>query len=160
MPIELPMIWIAILNVALWPIIQLGLAWGFTRLPVSSFNPPPAPTYETVKFYEKSLYIKQWKNLLPDGAAWIGGAFTQRDMKSTDSAYLQRFILETRRGELCHICAFLFVPIFFLWNPWWGNCVILVYALVANLPCIIAQRYNRIRLRKLLVRLQKTPIYE
>jgi glycosyl-4,4'-diaponeurosporenoate acyltransferase len=160
MPIELPMIWIVILNVLLWPIIQIALAWGFTRLPVSCFHPPATPAFETASFYEKFLRIKHWKNLLPDGANWIGGAFTKREMKTTDPAYLQRFITETWRGELCHICAFLFVPIFFLWNPWWGNCVILAYALIANLPCIIAQRYNRIRLRHLLDRMKGIPPHE
>jgi glycosyl-4,4'-diaponeurosporenoate acyltransferase len=154
MPIELPMIWIVMLNVLLWPAIQLGLAWGFTHMPVSCFHPPATPAFETVMFYEKFLLIKRWKNQLPDGARWIGEAFTKREMKATDPAYLQRFITETWRAELCHVCAFLFVPLFFLWNPWWGNCVICAYALIANLPCIIAQRYNRIRMRHLLDRMK------
>jgi glycosyl-4,4'-diaponeurosporenoate acyltransferase len=42
--------------------------------------------------------------------------------------------------------------VFFLWNPWWGDAVIIVYAIGANLPCILAQRYNRLRLRHLLAR--------
>ncbi len=156
MPIELPLVWIVILNVVLWPVIQMALAWGFTRMPVCWFNPPATPASETAARYENLLFIKQWKSLLPDGAAWIGGAFAKREMRSADPAYLQRFIAETRRGELCHLSAFLFVPLFFLWNPWWGNCVIIAYALIANLPCIIVQRYNRIRMRHLLARINKT----
>lgn len=154
MPIELPMVWIVILNVVLWPVIQMALAWTFTRMPVSWFSPPATPAFETAAFYGKFLLVKHWKSLLPDGAAWIGGAFAKREMKTTDPAYLQCFIAETWRGELCHLSAFLFVPLFFLWNPWWGDCVIVAYALIANLPCIIAQRYNRIRLRHLLTRLK------
>ena len=160
MPIELPMIWIVILNVVLWPVIQMALAWGFTRMPDSCFHPPASPAFETVRFYEDVLLIKQWKNLLPDGAKWIGGAFHKSQMRATDPAYLNRFIVETWRGELCHCGAFLFVPVFFLWNPWWGNCVILAYAITANLPCIIAQRYNRIRLRHLLARMNRIPPHE
>ena len=160
MPLELPMIWIVILNVLLWPVIQVALAWGFTRMPVCWFNPPVTPAFETAAFYEKFLLIKHWKNLLPDGADWIGGAFNKSQLRATDREYLHRFIIESWRGELCHGCALLFVPVFFLWNPWWGNCVILAYALIANLPCLIAQRYNRIRLRRLLARINQIPPHE
>jgi glycosyl-4,4'-diaponeurosporenoate acyltransferase len=160
MPIELPMIWIVILNVLLWPVIQVALAWGFTRMPVCWFHPPATPRFETAALYEEFLLIKQWKNLLPDGASWIGGAFKKSQLRATDREYLHRFIMETWRGELCHGCALLFVPVFFLWNPWWGNCVILAYAMIANLPCIIAQRYTRIRLRHLLARMNRIPPHE
>ncbi len=158
MPIELPMIWIVILNVVLWPVIQLALAWGFTRIPVECFHPPPM--FDTAAFYERFFWIKRWKHLLPDGANWLGGAFQKREIKSTDLAYLDRFIIETWRGELCHLCAFLLVPVFSLWNPWWGNCVILAYAIIANLPCIIAQRYNRIRLCHLRARINGVSSHE
>ena len=160
MPIELPTIWIVILNVLLWPVIQVALAWGFTRMPVCWFNPPATPAFESAVFHEKFLWIKHWKNLLPDGADWIGGAFNKSQLRATDREYLHRFIIESWRGELCHGCALLFVPVFFLWNPWWGNCVILAYALSANLPCLIAQRYNRIRLRRLLARINRIPPHE
>ncbi|KAB2639674.1 MAG: hypothetical protein DVB26_06630 [Verrucomicrobia bacterium] len=159
MPIELPMIWIAILNVTLWPIIQLALALGFTRMPAAWFDAPDRGfRLETRVFYQRWLGVKHWKDRLPDGARWIGGGFTKNALLATDAAYLERFILETRRGELCHGCALLFVPIFCLWNPWWGNLVIIGYAILANLPCIIAQRYNRLRLRQLLSRMQARPI--
>jgi hypothetical protein len=40
--------------------------------------------------------------------------------------------------------------LFFLWNPPWAGWVMVVYATFANFPRIIAQRYNRIRLRRCL----------
>jgi glycosyl-4,4'-diaponeurosporenoate acyltransferase len=43
-------------------------------------------------------------------------------------------------------------PVFFLWNPWWSDLIIVAYALTANLPCILAQRYNRARFQRLLTR--------
>ena len=154
MPIELPMIWIVILNVMLWPVIQVALAWGFTRLPAAWFTPPDAGfSFETCGFYARWSGIKQWKDWLPDGARWFGGGFAKNALAATDPQYLRQFIRETRRGELCHCCAFVFVPVFFLWNPWWGKLVIIAYAIIANLPCIIAQRYNRIRLRRLLAKI-------
>ncbi|MCF7734052.1 MAG: hypothetical protein K9N23_20380 [Akkermansiaceae bacterium] len=38
------------------------------------------------------------------------------------------------------------------WNSWWADAVMAAYAIAANLPCILAQRYNRLRLRRLLAR--------
>jgi glycosyl-4,4'-diaponeurosporenoate acyltransferase len=161
MPIELPLIWIAILNITLWPVIQMTLAWGFMRMPAAWFDVPDRGFHlETRLFYERWFGVKHWKDRLPDGARWFGGGFVKNELLTTDAAYLERFIRETRRGELCHGCALLFVPIFFLWNPWWGNLVIVAYAIIANLPCVIAQRYNRLRLRHLLARMQGSPSHE
>jgi glycosyl-4,4'-diaponeurosporenoate acyltransferase len=161
MPLELPLIWIVSLNVTLWPVIQIALAWGFIRMPAAWFDAPDRPFhFETRGFYERGFGVKHWKDLLPDGARWFGGGFAKNELAARDERYLQEFIRETRRGELCHGCAFLFVPIFFLWNPWWGNLVIVAYVILANLPCIIAQRYNRIRLRRLLARVNRISTHE
>jgi glycosyl-4,4'-diaponeurosporenoate acyltransferase len=149
MPIELPLVWIVILNCAGWPLIQLGLAWCFTQMPPHWFK-PPGPFAGEEWLHRRVFRVPLWKDLLPDAAAWFGGGFAKRRLESTDPAYLARFIRETWRGELCHWCALAFVPLFFLWNPWWARLVILAYAVAANLPCILAQRHNRLRLRRLL----------
>jgi glycosyl-4,4'-diaponeurosporenoate acyltransferase len=152
MLIELPVFWIIVLNCVGWPLIQLGLAWLFTRLPVDWFHPVGFGTgkYESWML-EQVFRIKFWKDKLPDAAGWFGGGFAKRRLAGKDADYLRRFIQETWRGELCHWSALAFVPVFFLWNPWWADVVIVVYALMANLPCILAQRYNRIRLRRVLL---------
>lgn len=150
MLVELPMPWLIAINVLGWPIIQLGLAWGFTRLPASSFHPPRAAGFEgDGSFYQNIFRIRAWKDRLPDAATWFSGGFAKAKLEQANPAYLGRFIIETWRGELCHWSALAFVPVFFLWNPWWGDLIIVTYALGANLPCILAQRYNRIRLMKL-----------
>lgn len=152
MPIELPVPWIVALNALLWPLIQVGLAWIFLRLPVEWY--PHAPSSGNAWFYERFLFIKLWKDRLPDGAAWLGAGFTKRRLETKEPAYLERFIAETWRGEICHWCAFAFIPLFALWNPPWAMGVILAYVIAANLPCILALRYNRIRIARLLVRNQ------
>jgi glycosyl-4,4'-diaponeurosporenoate acyltransferase len=153
MRIELPVGWIVALNVVGWPLIQLGLAWGFTRLPVAWFAPPRALAWEHGgRIYQRVLRIKCWKDRLPDAARWFDGGFAKGALAGTQRDYLQRFVIETWRGELCHWCALACTPVFFLWNPWWGDAVIVAYAITANLPCILAQRYNRLRLRQLLAR--------
>ena len=150
MPIELPIHWIVILNVLGWPIIQLGLAYAWTRLPAERLNPPaPLPFEDRGRFYERGFAIRRWKDLLPDGANWLSGGFAKANLQQRSPEYIRRFIVETWRGELCHWCALAFVPLFFLWNPWWGNAIIIVYVIAANLPCILVQRYNRARMHAL-----------
>jgi glycosyl-4,4'-diaponeurosporenoate acyltransferase len=152
-PIELPIAWIIVLNVAAWPVIQFGLAWAFTRMPAAWFEPGAArPREPRGWFYERIFGIKRWKDRLPDAARWFGGGFAKGALANTEPDYLRRFIRETWRGELCHWAALAWAPVFFLWNPWWADLVIAAYALAANLPCILVQRYNRLRFRRLLVR--------
>jgi glycosyl-4,4'-diaponeurosporenoate acyltransferase len=151
--IELSITWIIVLNAAGWLVIQLCLAWGFTKMPVDWFQPGKAFGWERGgHFYEVVFRIKGWKDHLPDAARWFGGGFAKGKLADADPAYLQRFVRETWRGELCHWSALCFTPVFFLWNPCWGDWIIVSYALAANLPCILVQRYNRLRLRRLLAR--------
>ena len=151
MAIELPVWWIVGLNCLGWPLVQLGLAWSFTRMPAAWFRAPCMLPGEPWVL-RHVFHVKRWKDRLPDAAAWFSGGFAKRALRSSDPAYLRRFVVETWRGELCHWCAVAFVPLFFLWNPPWADAVMLGYALAANLPCILAQRHNRIRLRRLLAR--------
>ncbi|MBK8650664.1 MAG: hypothetical protein IPN23_02960 [Elusimicrobia bacterium] len=51
--------------------------------------------------------------------------------------------------ELAHWLAMTAAP-FFLWNRPWVGGLMAAYALAGNLPCVIAQRYNRARLARLL----------
>lgn len=153
MPIELPIPWIVSLNALGWPSIQLALAWAFTRLPDSLFHPPSPAEFEADgDFYQSAFRIRAWKDRLPDAATWFSGGFAKARMRQAAPEYLRRFIRETWRGELCHWTALAFTPLFFAWNPWWGDMIVTAYALSANLPCILAQRYNRIRLQRLIRR--------
>ena len=153
MRIELPVAWVIVLNVAGWPVIQLVLAWAFTRMPVAWFNPGEGWAWERGgRCYERAFAIKRWKDRLPDAARWFGGGFAKGTLQSADPEYLRRFIRETWRGELCHWIALGFAPVFFLWNPAWADWVMAGYAAAANLPCILTQRYNRARFRRLAAR--------
>ena len=69
-------------------------------------------------FYETVFRIKSWKDRLPDAARWFGSGFAKGSLAGTQRDYLQRFIRETWRGELCHWAALACAPLFFLWNPW------------------------------------------
>jgi len=151
--IELPIAWTVVLNVGGWLVIQVGLAWAFTRMPAEWFIPDKPFAWErNGRFYERFFAIKRWKDRLPDAAGWFAGGFAKGILTGKGADYWQRFIRETWRGELCHWCAIACAPVFFLWNPWWGDLIIVAYAVAANLPCILAQRYNRARLLRLVAR--------
>lgn len=153
MPIELPIAWVVVLNVAGWPVIQFGLAWAFTRMPVGWFNPGDSRPWErNGRFYERVFRIKAWKDRLPDAARWFEGGFAKGALSGKNREYLRRFICETWRGEVCHWVALGCAPVFFLWNPLWADAVMVGFGAMANLPCILVQRYNRARFQRLLPR--------
>jgi glycosyl-4,4'-diaponeurosporenoate acyltransferase len=71
-------------------------------------------------------------------------------MTSSNPEYLSKFIIETGRAEIVHWIVILFSPVFFIWNYPWAGWVMIIYAIIANLPCILAQRYNRIRFKRMI----------
>lgn len=153
MRIDLSIGWVVVLNLAGWPVLQFVIAWLFTRMPEAWFEPPAPRAWEQGgRFYERAFGIKRWKDRLPDAALWFGLGFAKARLTRSDPDHLRRFVRETRRGELCHWAAMGCAPVFFLWNPLWADLVMVTYALVANLPCILSLRYNRVRFQRVLGR--------
>jgi glycosyl-4,4'-diaponeurosporenoate acyltransferase len=103
------------------------------------------------RLYESLFKIKKWKGWLPDGAEVSRKAFKKKHLQTADSAYIRIFILETCRAEILHWIIFFFGFVFFIWNPWYVGIIMIIYAGITNLPCILTQRYNRIRLKRLLL---------
>jgi glycosyl-4,4'-diaponeurosporenoate acyltransferase len=144
------LVWTA--NILGWPVIHAVIAYLTLRLPCHLFDQDcwitkPRRWESDGQWYRHWLAIRKWKGALPDGAPWLGG-FAKKKLCSRDSAYLARFLLETRRSEIAHWCMLSCLPIFFLWNPPWACGVMIAYALAANLPCIFVQRYNRFALSR------------
>lgn len=142
------LVWAA--NLLGWPVIHLAIGFAALRLPPHFFVrdtwlTAPRRWESDGRLYRKWLAIRRWKSLLPDGAPWLGG-FSKKKVFVRDSSHFTQFLLETRRAELAHWCMFCCLPFFYLWNPPWACLVMTAYALAANLPCILAQRYNRITL--------------
>ncbi|MGU3472775.1 glycosyl-4,4'-diaponeurosporenoate acyltransferase [Paenibacillus sp. D51F] len=107
------------------------------------------------RWYERKLGIHKWKDRLPDGGGWIRSGFAKKRLLSADPDYLRRFAAETRRGELTHWLMILPLPLFAVWNNGLGMAIMAAYALAANLPCILVQRYNRARLLKVMSRRER-----
>ncbi|MFD2613112.1 glycosyl-4,4'-diaponeurosporenoate acyltransferase CrtO family protein [Paenibacillus gansuensis] len=150
----LPTAWNIILDIAVWLLIQMGAAIFCNRLPLSFFEQSRIltriyPFERNGRFYEQWLKVKAWKALLPDGSRLFTGGFAKKRLKGASAVYLERFIMETRRGELAHWLAMFPLPVFLLWCDLPSFLIMCLYAAAANIPCIAAQRYNRIRLRRI-----------
>ena len=157
MLIELSIARVIALNVIAWLVIQFGLAWSFTQLAAERFDyrnaiARPRGWERSGRFYERVFAIKRWKNRLPDASRMFRGGFAKASLQTAAPEYLERFLRETWRGEVVHWLALLTIPLFCIWNPWWGVLVNAAVALVVNFPCILALRYNRARFQRLLAR--------
>jgi glycosyl-4,4'-diaponeurosporenoate acyltransferase len=147
-----------ILDVGAWFVIHMTVGLLGLKIPLRLIRPDlwlyRARKWESNgKFYQKVFKIQKWKHLLPDGGNWFKNGFPKRKLLSSDHTYLMQFTRETCRGELTHWLAVFPALLFFLWNDWWVSLIMIGYALAVNLPCIITQRYNRIRFSRLLAKI-------
>jgi len=154
MLVHLPTFITILIDIAAWFVIHIGVSYIMSRQPLASFNKNSwfyrkRDWERNGKLYERLFRLKSWKRRLPDGAVIFKNGFEKKHLKETNKDYLDAFIRETCRAELTHWIVFLFGPLFFIWNLWWVGIVMILYATIANLPCVITQRYNRIRLQRI-----------
>jgi len=143
-----------LIDIVAWFVIHMSVSYLMTRKSLASFNTDnwlyrQHSWEKNGRIYERFFRLKSWKKKLPDGAAVFKKGFQKKQLKETSQEYLQDFISETCRAELTHWIVFLFGFIFFIWNIWWVGIVMIIYATIANVPCVITQRYNRIKLRRI-----------
>jgi glycosyl-4,4'-diaponeurosporenoate acyltransferase len=144
---------------AIWAIVPLLFGWISLMLPESWFAPErplwqPCRWEQNGRFYERVFRIKSWKHLLPDGGALFQKhGYKKRNLTDYSEGNLRRFLVESSRGELMHWVAISPFWVFGLFAPGYVVWIMLAYALAVNLPCILAQRYNRPRVYALLKRL-------
>jgi glycosyl-4,4'-diaponeurosporenoate acyltransferase len=144
------LVWAA--NVLGWPVIHVAIGFAALRVrphlfATDSWITSPRHWERDGYLYRDRLAIRRWKILLPDAAPWLGG-FAKKKLRERNPAYLEQFLIETRRAEIAHWCMLACLPVFFLWNPPWARWAMTAYALATNLPCILAQRYNRLVLSR------------
>lgn len=139
-----------------WPVLQLSAALFCLYMPDRLFS-PNSFLFRTRRFekegsvYDSIFKVKRWKHMLPDGGAILKKrGFRKKKLESFSEVYLNRFLVESARGELTHWLAILPFWIFGFFTPWPVMWYMMIYALIVNMPCIIAQRYNRPLIQKLL----------
>lgn len=146
-----------------WGVFQVLAALICLNLPDRFFN-PDGWFFKSHKFekqgqiYQSFFLVNRWKHLLPDGgAAWGGKGFEKKKLRNRSQDYLQEFLMESARGEMTHWLAILPFWVFGFFTPFNTIWMMLAYSLVANLPCIIVQRYNRPRIQRLLMQMKRRP---
>ncbi|HRY78664.1 MAG TPA: hypothetical protein P5154_07870 [Candidatus Izemoplasmatales bacterium] len=154
----LPDEWTVLICFLLWPLIQVAISWTCLKIRDSRYR-PDGFWFRTHKWekegliYQTIFRVRSWKERLPDGGKVFRDGYKKKRLTDLSPSNLERFLIESCRAELAHWLAILPFWIFgFIASPIILP-LMLVYALIVNVPCIIAQRFNRPRVRKLLQRL-------
>ncbi len=149
--VELADRWAVLADLAVWTVAGFGIGFLTHRMG-SWFRRDSWITrsrwFDTARLYERSFKVRRWKDRLPEAGAFFADGFSKRRLEGNNLAYLDRFVIETRRAEVTHWLLVALIPAFFLWNPLRLAAAMAVYGLVANVPCILIQRYNRLRLQR------------
>ena len=147
---------LALIDAAVWAAWSALCGYVSHRLPASTLSRDGPLRLRRIerdgRVYERVLRIKAWKDALPEAGSLFRGGFSKRHVVRHDRAYLEQFRVETRRAEWTHWAILALSPVFFAWNPWWLALAMLGYGVVANVPCLLVQRYNRARLARTLDR--------
>ena len=157
--ISLPDHWTIVLSFVLWFVIQYSAALYCLRIPDDKLS-SSSGLFRSHRFedngriYDKIFRISRWKHLLPDGNVISKREkYQKKHLADMSQENLSRFLIESARAELTH---WLAIPPFILFGFFVPPRVVwymLIYAILVNLPCIIAQRYNRPRVQRLLNRM-------
>ncbi|WP_337102155.1 glycosyl-4,4'-diaponeurosporenoate acyltransferase [Paenibacillus sp. YIM B09110] len=155
--IELSITMTVLVDFAAWFVIHLAVSWCTLKLPQRFFAVDNflfrIRNWETSgKLWHDVFRIKAWKHHIPDGTLFLKYGFNKSRLSGRDKASMLTFIRESRRAELTHWLSIAPAVLFFLWNPAWAGWLMVLYAVVFNLPIIIAQRYNRPRFQRMVDR--------
>lgn len=149
--IFLPKLATILLCFIVWPLFQIAAAVICIKLPDrfflhSSFFYRSHHWEKSGEIYQQWFKVHWWKKFLPDAGALIKDGFKKKSLESFSKSNLDQFLLESCRAEMTHWLAILPFWVFGLFAPIKVIFLMLIYALAVNMPCIIAQRYNRPRI--------------
>ena len=148
-------LWLLLINIVAWLIIHYAVSALCFNIPLRHFLKDTAflriaQWERNGKMWNRLLFVKKWKGYLIDGSSIAKKSYNKSRLHGWAREDLEVFAAETKRAELTHWLLMLPGPLFFLWNPSWAGWVIVTYALIANVPFIITQRYNRGRIEAIL----------
>ncbi len=138
--------------------ILLGTAWHTVTFLLCVYKNPaafsprrkiyhPRSWEREGRLYAEMLRINRWKDYLPRHNGKNG--FSKEHLEGVSLEYIDRFIIETCRGEWNHSMNCLLAPVLLILNrPELGFCLA-IPILIGNFPFVIIQRYNRFRLQRL-----------
>jgi glycosyl-4,4'-diaponeurosporenoate acyltransferase len=149
------------LDVVAWGVVHAATGYaahrlGDDRLSREGWLLRPRRFEARGRWYRRRLRIDRWKDRVPEAGDLFRGGVSKRHLPGYDDAALQLFGRETRRAELGHWWAMWCGPVFLVWNPPRAAVLLVSYGVVANLPFIAIQRYNRSRIRAITTRRRRT----
>ena len=152
--------WIIVLNILAWLFFHLTISFWMLKVPDAHYKRDkrwfkPFKWEKNGRIWDQWFRIQSWKHYLPDSSSILKDAYNKKHLNHLNASALEKFIIETKRGEQTHWLSMLPAPLFFIWNPIWAGWVMVLYAVLANLPFIITQRYNRPRLVRLHQRMRR-----
>jgi glycosyl-4,4'-diaponeurosporenoate acyltransferase len=153
--VELPTWAIVAANVVAWGTIHAATGyavhrWPTERLAADGWLWRARSVERDGRRYERWLRIRRWKDRVPEAGALFPGGVSKRRLPALADGGLERVVVETRRAELGHWLALVLGPVAVVWNPPVGVVLMVAYGVVANLPFIAIQRYNRLRAQRVL----------
>lgn len=148
-------VWLFTVNTVAWLILHFAISALCFKIPLRYFLHDVAflriARWERDgEIWNRLFLVKKWKKYLIDGSSIVKESYNKSHLHGTKRENLIVFAAETKRAELTHWLLILPAPLFFLWNPVWAGWIIVAYALIANLPFIITQRYNRGRIESMI----------
>ena len=149
-----------LVDIAAWGAIHAGTGYLVHRLSDTHFEVDTRLTVarrweQGGRFYER-VAIRRWKDRLPEAGDVFAGGVSKRSILGRDDDDLKKFAVETRRAELGHVLAAIASPVFAVWNTVPVTFVMVVYGVAVNAPFIAIQRYNRLRISRILTRRSRT----
>lgn len=160
MLIQLPAGWTIALFAVIWFLLHLAASVVCHRIDEKYLTVNSAlfktRTWEKEgMLYDRLLRVRKWKKFLPEIYLFRQGALKEALYKKEPGAgrkeLLEQYLLESCRAELSHWLAIAPFWIFGFFAPPPVILYMLLFALAANLPCIIVQRFNRPRIAKVLL---------
>lgn len=148
-------VWLLFINIAAWLIFHFTISALCFKVPLHFFL-KDLPFLRIAKWegngklWNRLFSVKKWKNHLIEGSSIVKKSYNKSHLHGTNRENLIIFAAETKRAEITHWLLIVPAPLFFLWNPDWSGWINIGYALIANLPFIITQRYNRGRIESIL----------
>ncbi len=149
-----------IYNALYWFIVQMVIAQLGTRISYKYLEKDNI-YFRTWNFeqegrlWQQLVKVQYWKRHLPDGKHINPNIVSKTTFDiSNNMNEIRQFILETRRAELVHLLSIIPIIAFFKSSKS-VKIINLFYVIIANVPCVIVQRYNRPKLIRIYLKMRK-----
>lgn len=149
--------WAVAASSVTWLTVSVVVGWWANRWPADRLDRPgPLTTLRGWErggaFWQRTLRVSRWKDRTPEAGALFASGHSKRHLRARSTEGLVHFRRETIRAERVHWLILASTPIHLLWCRPTVAAGMVVFGLVANLPFIVIQRFNRGRLVRLIAR--------